>query len=131
MLPQYHFLFGLLFSLALYPFFGFYSLIALAATVLIDIDHYIAWIIKSKNFSLKKTYENCVNNKIGNKLFIFHIAEFWILLALFSFYPHYSKYIFLIFLGVMFHVLFDLVYYIRGQRTFTLIEWLIKRKKQK
>ena len=58
MLPQNHFLFGFLFSVALYlvfPEIEFLGLVVfLMATVLIDVDHYLYYVYKKRDWSLKK-----------------------------------------------------------------------------
>lgn len=121
MLPKWHILSGAIFSLILYFFFNvslLNSLIVFLASVLIDMDHYSYYIIKKRNWNLKKAQdffkesrrlkELLVSNrkKYEDPLLIFHGIEFWILLILFSFI---NRIFFWIFLGSIFHMLFDFI----------------------
>ena len=48
---------GILLMIGLYPFFGFYSIFVFLATYFIDVDHYLWYVFKNKDFSLKKAYK--------------------------------------------------------------------------
>ena len=67
MLPKKHIILGAFFFLLvwiLFPKIGFSgSLIIFASSVLIDVDHYIYYIIKKRNLSLSKAYKWYLKNK--------------------------------------------------------------------
>ncbi len=129
MLPQWHFLLGAIFALLLWPIFGLGSLIIFAASFLVDFDHYLLYVKLTKNYNLSKAYyfmKKLAKDKSGKKyLFVFHTLELWLLLIAASFY---SRYIFLIFIGVILHMLFDFGLtdskYHFGNREFSLIAFL-------
>ncbi len=129
MLPKYHLLFGFLFSLILFLVFPFIKfsgfLIIFASSVLIDVDHYIYYILAKKNFSLKNAYKYFLEKrkkhilstklakaKINPAMYFFHGVE--ILLILFIFGIFINKIFLFIFIGFIFHLFLDVleqVYY--------------------
>lgn len=129
MLPKWHILFGFAFSYILIYFFNFSiiaGLIIFLSSVLIDVDHHIYYILKKKNISLKNSYNwflkqrkkylklNRTQKKnIQTPIFIFHGIEFILLLILLSFL---NKFFLWILIGVLFHIVFDLIelIYIKG-----------------
>ena len=119
MLPKTHFIINLIISLILLKFFpGFYVLIFFLSSVLIDVDHYLFYVIEEKDFSLKNAYKWYKLNRIALKLMsreerkkhknwvlIFHGLEPLIILFLIS----RTYYFFLfIFLGFLVHLVEDL-----------------------
>lgn len=117
MLPKWHLLFGLALSLILFPFLGWHVLILLAATVLIDFDHYLIYAIKKKDINLKNAYaylkkleEKQRNPNFKGKyiflLCIFHTYEFLFILLVIAFL---NKFILLVFLGFIFHMVIDII----------------------
>ena len=123
MLPSRHFIFGTIFSLALlfaFPKIGFIGFfIILASTVLIDVDHYLYYVYKKKDWNLKnafnwyiqggKKFNEMPKNQRENIYFgicIFHGIEFIIILFAFSF--HFISLLFII-VGFVFHELLDLI----------------------
>ena len=122
MLPKWHILFGIIFSLILYLFFQISllnSLIVFLASILIDVDHYLSHAFKEKDLSLKRIYKSSVKRrekwmnfsvkeKKEYKLrpFIFHGIEFWIVILVLSFFHKIFLYIFL---GIMIHMFFDFI----------------------
>jgi len=133
MLPQWHFLLGAIFSLLLWPIFGSSSLIIFASSFLVDFDHYLLYVKLTKNYNLFGAYyfmKKLAKKKSKKKyLFVFHTIEFWLLLIAASLY---SRFIFLIFIGVILHMLFDFGISGSNKRAFSLIDFLIRgmRKKQ-
>src|SRR3989344_1105645 len=94
MLPKWHILLGIIFSvlLKLVFDFGVYEvLIVFLAAVLIDLDHYAVFLLKKRKFGLKEAFryyeeneiEQIANMKKGIKkkddLQIFHTVEFHLL----------------------------------------------------
>jgi hypothetical protein len=73
MKPLSHLIFGIIFSLILliiFPkigFFGFF--IIFLSSVFIDVDHYLYYVLKRKNFNLKNSFYWYVNN--GEKYYSF------------------------------------------------------------
>lgn len=128
MFPSKHLLFGVIFSLILYLIFPQIGVTGLSliilSTFLIDIDHYLYYILEKKDLSLQNAYNWFVKKfkffrrislkereKYKREIMIFHGIEFWSLLFAMTFYNR----IFLwIFIGVMFHIFLDymaLIYY--------------------
>ncbi len=130
MLPIVHIITGLIFSLILFPFIKFYSIIVFLTIVFIDIDHNLYYIFKYKNFSLKKAYNFFLQDELKDVLNIFHTTEFFILIFVLSFF---SKIFFYIFIGMIFHIIFDAIDIIYnkkyGRRAISLIGWLNRHKK--
>jgi len=111
MLPKWHILLGVVFSLILYFFFNislFNSSIVFLVSVLIDTDHYLWWVFKKKNFSLTKSYLWMKNlPKIHKpKLDIFHTIEFLIFIGVLSLI--YNLFLFVL-LGLLFHSTVDVI----------------------
>jgi len=121
MFPKYHIFFGFIFSLILHLFFSqvnlFAALIIFLSSFLIDIDHYLFFIMnkKEKNFiraykkamlSKKKYYKlSKKQRKINQGYYIFHGIEFLIILFLLGFFIH--KFFYFILLGCVFHLFLD------------------------
>jgi len=122
MFPSRHIILGLIFSLIIfwiYPSVGLVGFFLIfSSSFLIDVDHYIYYVFKEKNHSLKKAYHWFVNkhriflslsrsqrNKIYSGIFILHGIE--ILIALFLLYTFVSKYFLFIFMGFAFHLILD------------------------
>jgi len=122
--PNTHFIFGLIFAsvlLILFPeinLMGFF--IILASTVLIDVDHYLIYVFKKKDFSLRKAYRRSIQKKKKllslsrnerDKYYIefcfLHGIEILIILFFISFF---FKYLFYVFLGFAFHLLLDVIH---------------------
>jgi hypothetical protein len=109
MLPRWHLLFGLLFAYVVYWFTSitiFQAIIIFLASFLIDVDHYLWYIYKKKNWNLKKAIYFLKTNKKLKTLMIFHTIEFHIIIGLLSFF---WRGFFYIFIGMFFHSLVDLV----------------------
>ena len=123
MLPKYHALIGFVFAFSL-VFFSNISLTAgiiiFLSSILIDIDHYFRYFIKTKNlnpikfwnWSLEKTRAWCKIKKQDREnyqkpIFIFHGIEFFLLIFILSLY---SKLFFLILLGISLHFVLDFIY---------------------
>ena len=130
MLPKTHFLLGLVFSLLLLPVIGWNSLIVLAATVLIDVDHYLIYVFRKKNFSLRKAFYYFFNNEFGENrvLCAFHTIEFWTVLLMLSFF---YKPFFYALLGITFHFFLDSFNVGKGRKKHSLIKHLLEKKPSK
>lgn len=124
MKPLLHFVFGVLFALSIFlifpriGFLGFFMIII--SSVLIDFDHYVYYVLRKKDFSLKNAYNWFVQNekkylslppqirkKVYPSLCLIHTFEF---LILFSFLIFYSHFFLFIITGFVFHLFLDFVY---------------------
>ncbi len=123
MLPKTHIILGALASLLIYliyPAIGpINTLIIFLSSFLIDVDHYIYYILKKKDYNLKKAFNWFVNQrKIFLKLspkkrenfertiIIFHGIECWLLIILLIFV---HKIFLFILMGIMIHMFFDFI----------------------
>lgn len=135
---KHHIICGSIVSLCLFPKIGFFSGIFWAASVLIDVDHYIDFLYRNRltNFSFKKMFDYC-NVIIGwnNRpyllgLSIFHTGEviggtYFISVWIDSDIGN------AIFLGMVFHMFLDVLYLLRRgmlfRRVFLLLEYFIRK----
>lgn len=127
MLPKIHIIFGLAFSILLFLLFpsigwiGF--LIIFLSSFLIDIDHYLYYVYKTRKWGIKDSFRwyfknkkifNSMNKKQKDKVYtglcFLHGIEAIILLLIvwFLFYP--NNFIFFIILGFVFHQLLDAIH---------------------
>ena len=123
MKPFEHLFFGVLFSFLLWILFPQIGALGVSlivfASVFIDVDHYLAIVIRDRKLGIKRAYnwhifagkEICkLPKKERDNLYIcwcfFHGMEVIILLFLLGFL---SKYFFFLFLGASLHLLLDLV----------------------
>ncbi len=124
MLPKYHLLLGFILSSIIFAIFlnigltGF--LIIWASSFLIDFDHYLYYVFKKKDFSLKRariwffklgekinSLKKEERKKYKEGILIFHGIEFIILLIFLGFF---SSFFFYILLGVLIHLSLDLIH---------------------
>lgn len=121
-----HFLLSLIPSIILFYYYGWDVWIFIAVNVLIDADHYPVYVWKFKNFSFKKTHRYFKYLRKTEDIALFHTPEFIILIFILSFF---YRVLFLVFLGLIFHVILDIYdFYTRGiERPFSIILWLKKR----
>lgn len=141
MFPSKHFFFGLIFSLillTLFPRIGFFGFaLILLSTVLIDVDHYLYYIYKKKDISLRNairwsvlTGENYMKLSKKDKkgvylgVYIFHGIEFVLILMFIMFYFNYSPILYLI-TGITFHHILDLIDLINKDMSTTKVFSLI------
>ena len=123
MLPTHHAIFGAIFVLALWILFPSIGILGLSiiflSSVLIDVDHYIYYIFKKRDWSLKNAYDHCYEEgihwlKLSPKKraeykwtpLIFHGVELWLPLLILS-YVH--EFFLWIFLGISIHLFIDYV----------------------
>jgi len=133
---------GLILSIILYPVFDNYVIILFISSFIFDIDHYIEYIIRKKDFSLLKAYKEAkeLNKKqktlkqvfIIDVLHIFHTIEFLIILGILSFF---SKIFLMILIGLLSHNLLDIIemayYKTFKSRSPSIILWFKKHKGEK
>jgi hypothetical protein len=124
MFPSQHILLGFFFSILLFIIFPGITLVGISivflSSFLIDVDHYIYYSYKNKDYSLKNAYNWFIDkrgrffslsreqrNHIYSGFFFLHGVE--ILIVLILFYFLFSNYFLFIFIGFAFHLLFDFV----------------------
>lgn len=111
MLPKTHIILSVLFVLII--FFlkivnWWQGLIVFAAAVLIDVDHWLLYVKKKKDFSVKRAYkwfyQFYINKTRKVFLFIFHTIESFIVVIILSiFFPIFLY----VLIGMSFHILLD------------------------
>lgn len=121
-------------TLILLPVIGIKALYFFLASILIDIDHYVMYILEVKSFSIRGMFRYCndlleyLKNNRGLALCMLHTAEFLIVIILFSFY---SSIAFYVLLGIIFHLILDAIYLYRNGclfgRAFSIVEYLIRK----
>ncbi len=124
MLPKHHIILGFIFAFILYFYIGLIpSLIILLASVLIDVDHYLAYIVVKKDFNLKKAFtyfyemgKKTRSKRLKHPLCILHTIE--VLLVL-GFISAYSNIVLFILSGFLFHSALDLWYMAKTNMLYT------------
>jgi hypothetical protein len=120
MYPKYHIIFGAIITLIIYliiPITLLQATIIFFSSVLIDFDHYLLYILKKKNLSLKKAIKLFVNDrekflklkeksKFKYHIIIFHGVEFWIILLILA---QFYSVIYYVLIGILIHMVFDLI----------------------
>lgn len=114
MKPPTHLLLAIIPTILLYEVFGPISLIFLIGAVLIDIDHLLWRIVRSKTINPFKIYAH-YNKKIDKREFkmflddvhVFHTLEFIIICTVLSIN---NIYFFIFTLGLVYHRIFDIIY---------------------
>ena len=122
MLPKYHIVIGFLASLIIHLIFQItfiQFLVIFLSSVLIDADHYFLYILRKKDFSLRKAInyfkerrkkwlsmkpEKRKNYK--RAIFIFHGIEFWLLLIIIA---NYINLIWFVLIGIFIHMVLDYI----------------------
>ena len=118
MLPKWHIFLTAAFCAVLY-LLGFdislqNILLIILGGILIDIDHYIAYIFIKKDFNLKRAYKYFVKmrekikrgKKVNVPLCVFHTLEFVIALAVIVFF---NKTLLFLFIAMLFHLMLDFI----------------------
>ncbi len=122
MLPKFHFLSGVFLSIILILIFPnirtINLLIIIASTFFIDIDHYIYYIYKKKEFNLIKSYNHFYSKfkqiskmPVSKRKKYYSVFPFLhgieILLIVFLFSIFVSKYFFFVLIGFTLHIFLD------------------------
>lgn len=141
MLPIYHIIFGLIFSLFIFfilklNLISFFILFL--STFIFDIDHYFVYIIKNKSFNFFAAYKYFKKRKIlklkekKKHIYIFHTFEFIFIFSLILFFliKKFNLSIFYLYcflLGIFFHIFLDL-FEARKKERYSLILFLLNKK---
>ncbi len=124
MFPTQHAILGAIFAFLLHLLYPPFSVLGLTllflASFLIDVDHYLLYVIERRDISLRKayfwcrdlglTYESLTPKQLKTAripICFFHTFESTIILFILSFF---SEFLFFIFLGFIFHLLVDYTY---------------------
>ena len=149
MYPKQHIIFGFLFSLIIFLIFPQIEWIGFTAiflsSFLIDVDHYLVYVIKEKDWNLKNAYNWYIESEKKSQslslkeqknspspIFVLHGIEILVIIALLGIF--FSKLFLFIFVGFSFHFLLDAIhiYFLRfNHNRFSLIYSYIKFRKQK
>ncbi len=123
-----HFIVCIILSILLFPSYSYQSFLVFLSGFLIDIDHYLWYSLKYKNFNPKTTYvfhKRRLSLKTIDRLHIFHTFEFWLLILILSLkYP-----LFPIVIGLVIHLIMDfseMPLNSKNLRSTSLIFWLYK-----
>lgn len=133
MLPKPHLVFGAIFSVILYitGFSVFSCVVILLSSILIDFDHYLYYIIKKKDFSLKRAYiwHERLDKFHKPMMMVFHTVEFLILVLILS---YFNRIFIFIFIGMIFHSILDMLDMLKKgifyAREYSLIRYLVSDK---
>lgn len=140
MRPREHVIYGTIGAAALYPFMGKESTLFWAASIAIDLDHYIdyVWHNRFSDLSFKGMFEyhRLITKQWHHPAFlnleIFHTIEFIVPLFLIAHYTG-SATLFAVCLGFVYHIVLDLVsLYKNGiffARTHSFPEYFLRKKK--
>jgi hypothetical protein len=133
MFPKEHIIYSTILCAALFPLFKWNVIIIfLVSVILIDIDHYIWFVQKTKDYHIKSVwryYQHLLQiskRKCEYVLHVFHTVEFWMLIILLAFVSQFFVYVAI---GISYHVLLDHIYCIQHnplqKRANSIIEWLL------
>jgi len=106
MYPSKHFIYSLIFCIILFPFLKYWTIVIFLSGTLIDVDHYLYYILKFKDWSFRKAYHYHVKVIPIEKLHIFHTIEFYLLCFSLVFFNLFFVFIFL---GISFHMVLDIL----------------------
>ncbi len=146
MLPRYHIIFGAIFSILIWitaPQLNYvYVILLFLSTFLIDFDHYMCSVLKTKKLGLFhsfKYHEKIKKQELAEKtrglkqrgdFHLFHTVEFHILVGLLGLLWIGFFYIFL---GMAFHSLLDIYSFLYDKtmyrREFFLTAWIFRKIK--
>jgi hypothetical protein len=149
MYPSTHIIIGAIASFLIWLIFPSLTwwqvFIIFASSILIDVDHYLWYAIKKKDWSLRRAYQWHVKkselfqkmdekerNKFKHLLVIFHGIEFWLFLILLIFI---NKIFLFVLIGIVIHMILDYIDLYRWKAPFytktSQIAVIVKNKKKK
>jgi hypothetical protein len=135
-----HLIFGGVASLGLYPFWGTQSLLFFTASVMIDLDHYLDYLIHNRfrDFSIRKMLilHDRFFGEMGRPNFLvvnlLHTLEFLTIVYLMALFLS-SLGLTITILGLLFHLLLDTISLARHRatfkRAFSIVEYLVRRNR--
>jgi len=116
MYPIQHFSLGIIFTLILFFIFpqigliGFFLIVT--STVLIDVDHYLYYVFKKRDISLKNAYKWFIQRRKRFSQIFYFLHGVEVLIILFILGIFVSKYFLFVFMGFSFHLFLDTIYQI-------------------
>jgi hypothetical protein len=122
-------------AVVLYPFFGWISVFVIAGGYLVDFDHYVLYVIRTRDWNLGRAINYYRKRRFLIKrpvLHIFHTIEAFIVLAALSLY---WTFFLVVLFGYLLHMLLDLIDAARckkwDDRVNSILYWiyLVARKK--
>ena len=130
-----HFAVSAILAAIFYPAYGINSIFIIAGGVLIDIDHYLWYILRFKKYNMKECYEYCATGTkkdnwkyVIGSLFVFHNIEFLALSIALSFYFPWA---FMYTIGLLSHYLLDLIWHIKAVKkpthALSFMIWLMRQ----
>lgn len=133
-----HILLSSILAAIIYPSHGWKAAFILAGGVLIDIDHYLWYAYKNRDFSIANSYKFYLEilekndfSSVYGLLLVFHTIEFLLVMALASFYNEYAL---LFTIGLLSHYISDLIFTIVVAKRFvanhSIISWVLKNKQK-
>lgn len=133
-----HILLGSVIGIILYPIYKLQIIWFVAASVLIDVDHYGAFLIKNRfvNYNIKtmfRYYDTLIKWKSRKELLginMFHTFEFMLVLGIFAYYFN-SLIINMVWMGFLFHNICDFIYLYRlgipDKRSYYYLEYFRRK----
>ncbi|MFH1452222.1 MAG: hypothetical protein ABIF88_03560 [archaeon] len=123
MYPSTHLIIGTIVSLVIWIVFPnliwWQAFIILISSIIIDVDHYLWYVLKKKDWSLKKSYQwhakkgemlhklsEKERNEYKHLIMIFHGFEFWLILILLIFV---NKIFLFVLIGIGIHMILDYI----------------------
>ncbi len=131
---RHHLISCIILTIILFPFYNYLALLIFIFGFLIDVDHYLYDVIKTKNLSLIKSYKLHMDKDLERKdqLHILHTLEFIIPFLLLTFFSR-NIYLILLSYGLVLHLILDVIYRIHAiknniklkqTRALSLIFWV-------
>lgn len=111
-----HIKYSLLPTIILFYIYKTNALFFFVSTIFIDIDHFIEYVFKTGDFSVKRMFSfyEQIGDELGKSYYlglsIFHTVEFMLLAAVLSFYADIGKFLLA---GILYHNILDFVYLAR------------------
>lgn len=105
-----HVLASIILSVLSYPFFGWWAVLVFVGGVFVDVDHYIVYVISSKDWSLKRAvayYKKKKYRPVMPVIHHLHTIEFFLIIIILSFF---FKFILAFRLGYILHMLLDFIH---------------------
>lgn len=134
-----HSVFSIVLGIILYPYYKWQVLFILIGGVLIDVDHYLWYILKFKKINLIKCYRYFADDvrknnweAISGSVLIFHTIEFLIFVISLSFFNSIAL---MLLIGLLGHYALDIIWHFFVPKKIilnhSLINWIYKNKIQK
>lgn len=125
-----HFIVSFVLALAIYPFFGSYSFLVLVSGFLIDVDHYLYYLLSGRGWNPFEANDFFIKVKSYNILCVFHTIELFLAVVVYAFFSRYGV---ILLVGLVVHHMMDLyseyVLDRMDSKSKSIVWYLIKRSK--